>query len=216
MLVRRLLLEGGASTPSVVHTVTAMGTQFGPAYIRLHYLPAIAASLDIHAKRPTARTATIVPNVLLLVQKLVLQLSPVAVTDVLDNVLARPLLAFLMPLPAQPKLDEAARSAVCRGALEVLRYITHSVPRALFEKKVIFDTMSAAHGASGPRRRGAERWSGTGRRHRHDASCRCCRSCRPTLSSSTTCTRRRQRRRPQHQRTTLPPFSSPKSLPKNR
>ena len=135
VLLRRLLLEGGASTPPVVHTVTALGTQFGPAYIRLHYLPAIATSLDTHAKRPTARTATIVPNVLVLVEKLVLQLPATAVTDVLDNVLARPLLALLMPLPPQPKLDEQGRAAICRGTLEVLRYITHTVPRPVFEKK---------------------------------------------------------------------------------
>ena len=163
VLLRRLLLEGGGpSAAPVVHTVTALGTQFGVAYIRLHYLPAIAAALDSHIKKPSSRTGVAVPNVLGLIQKLVLQLSPAAVGDVLDNVLARPLLAFLLPLPPNPKLDEAGRAAVCRAAIEVLRYIAHTIPRPQFEKRV-----SAATDASAPssRTRKTERGSDANRGH---------------------------------------------------
>ena len=136
VLLRRMLTEGNACSPSVIHTLTALGTQFGPAYITLHYMPAIAASLETHCKRPTARTAIVVPNVLLLLQKLILQLPAPSVSDLLDEHLARPLLSLLLPLPANPKLDAAGRTFVCRAAIEVLRYVTHTVSRPTFEKKV--------------------------------------------------------------------------------
>jgi hypothetical protein len=136
VLLRRLLLEGSAAPAFVTHTVTCMATLFGPAYVRFHYLPALAAALDAHARKPTARTAAVVPHLLQLSARLLASLSTEGTEAALSDGIGRAIAAMLMPLPALAKLEAAGRAAVARAAVACLRTIAQQLPRPAIDRAV--------------------------------------------------------------------------------
>jgi hypothetical protein len=136
MLLRRLLLEGSAAPAFVTHTVTCMATLFGPAYVRFHYLPALAAALDAHARKPTTRTAAVVPHLLQLSARLLASLSTEGTEAALSDGIGRAIAAMLMPLPALAKLEAAGRAAVARAAVACLRTIAQQLPRPAIDRAV--------------------------------------------------------------------------------